>query len=103
MKKEKKKKNRVKICLVGRMEMWEDKKCFIFPHLCLVGEVEEWRDENLLGLIEKKNKRIKKKLYKFTIVSLLDETEGKDIIFLLKFVYVKKEKKKVRRRKTQNG
>ena len=54
-----KKKNRVKICLVGRMEMWEDKKCFIFPHLCLVGEVEEWRDENLLGLVEKKNKRIK--------------------------------------------
>ena len=54
-------------------------------------------------MIEKKNKRIKKKLYKFTIVSLLDETEGKDIIFLLKFVYVKKEKKKVRRRKTQNG
>ena len=39
--------------------MWEDKKCFIFPHLCLVGEVEEWRDENLLGLVEKKNKRIK--------------------------------------------
>ena len=33
---------------IGRMEKWEDRKVFSFPHLCLVERVEKWRDGKLL-------------------------------------------------------
>ena len=36
----------------GRMEKWEDRKVFSFPHLCSVERVEKWRDGKLLGLVE---------------------------------------------------
>ena len=38
----------------GRMEKWEDRKNFSFPHLCLVERVEKWRDEIFFGLVENK-------------------------------------------------
>ena len=38
----------------GRMEKWENRKVFSFPHLCLVEKVEMWRDEKLFRLVENK-------------------------------------------------
>ena len=38
----------------GRMEKWEDRKVFSFPHLCLVEGVKKWRDEKLFTLVENK-------------------------------------------------
>ena len=38
---------KVRVHLVGRMEKWEDRKDFIFPHLCLIGRVEKQTDGKL--------------------------------------------------------
>ena len=40
--------------LVGRMEKWEDRKDFIFPHLCLVGRVENGGMENFFVWLKMK-------------------------------------------------
>ena len=38
----------------GKMEKWEDRKVFSFPHLYLVERVEKRRDVKLFGLVENK-------------------------------------------------
>ena len=35
--------NSYRVCLVGGVEKWEDRKYFNFSHFCLVGS-EKWRD-----------------------------------------------------------
>ena len=65
--------SKLRVCLVGgvekwedrngeRMEKWEDKKDFNFPHLCLVGRMEKWKDEKLCYLFKKENGRIKNRI-----------------------------------------
>ena len=41
------------ICLVGRVEKWENKIDLIFSNM------EKWKDKKLIYLIEKKNEMIK--------------------------------------------
>ena len=41
------------ICLVGRVEKWENKRDLIFSNM------EKWKDKKLIYLIEKKNEMIK--------------------------------------------
>ena len=50
------------------------KRDFSFPHLCLVRRVEKWRDEKLLCSVENK-------VYKFTIMSLLNKTKINTLYF----------------------
>ena len=40
------------ICLVGRVEKWENKRDLIFSNM------EKWKDKKLIYLIEKKNEMI---------------------------------------------
>ena len=71
---------RLRVCLDGRKEMWNDRKCckdrkegvlieniYVFYHVCLVGRMEMWEDRNFfvfLYLVEKKNEKMKIVVYK---------------------------------------
>ena len=47
----------------GRMENWEDRKVFVFPHVCLVGGVEKWKGGKLFYLVEEKSGRMENVVY----------------------------------------
>ena len=51
------------VCLVGRVEKWEDRKDLIFPHVSLVGEVEKKEGGKLFCLVGEKNGRMKNVVY----------------------------------------
>ena len=53
----------LKVCLVGGVEKWEDRKFLVFPCVYLVGGVEKWKSGKLFCLVEKKNERIENVVY----------------------------------------
>ena len=52
-----------RVCLVGGVEKWEDRKYLVFPHVCLVGRVEKCESGKLFCLVEKKSERIENVVY----------------------------------------
>ena len=55
------KSERIENC--GMMEKWKDGKYLVFPLMCLVGRVEKYEDGKLFCLVGEKKGRMKNVIY----------------------------------------
>ena len=53
----------LRVCLVGGVEKWENRKYLVFSRVCLVGEIKKWEGGKLFYLVKKKSERIENVVY----------------------------------------